>query len=126
MVGAGSERLRGVGADPLLNPVQLGAHGSACVRARSLLLSLLLCRVSSLAPCLVRRDRERPDAVVRVRAKSPLEGSRPSRWWGRDSGLGSMQVPWMARVASPDCAFVVSCSETLSRISLEVRIVRIT
>ena len=25
-----------------------------------------------------------------------------------------------------DCAFVVSCSETLSRISLEVRIVRIT
>ena len=25
-----------------------------------------------------------------------------------------------------DCAFVVSCSDTLSRISLEVRIVRIT
>jgi hypothetical protein len=26
------------GADPLLNPVQLGAHASACVRARSLLI----------------------------------------------------------------------------------------
>ena len=77
MVGAGVERLRGIRADPLLNPVQLGAHGSAGVRARSLLMSLLLCLVSSLAPCLVRRDRERPDAVVRARASSPLRiGSR--------------------------------------------------
>ena len=126
MVGAGSERLRGVGADPLRNPVQLGAHDSACVRARSLLMPLLLCLVSSLAPWLVRRDRERPDAVVRVRASSPLKGSRPSRRWGRDSGLGTMQVPRVARGASRLCAFVVSCSETLPRISLEVRVVRIT
>ena len=70
----GGERLRGPRA--MRSPVQLGAHGSACVRARSLLMSLLLCLVSSLAPCLVRRDRERPDAVLRVRASSPLEGSR--------------------------------------------------
>lgn len=100
MVRAGGERLRGVGADPRGSPVQLGASASAFVRARCMLMSLLLCLVSSLAPCLVSRDRERSDAAVRVRASSPLEGSRPSRWWGRDSGLGSMQVPWMARVAS--------------------------
>ena len=36
MGGAGGERLRGVGADPLHNLVQLGASASACVRARSL------------------------------------------------------------------------------------------
>jgi hypothetical protein len=99
----GGEPLRGVGADPLHDLVQLGAHAIACVRARSLLISLLLYLVSSLAPCLVRRDRERADAAVRVRARSPLEGSRPSRWWGRDSGLGSMQVPWMARGGSRLC-----------------------
>ena len=58
----GGERLRGVGSDPLRSPVQLGAHGSACVRACCLLMSQLLCLVSCLAPCLVRRDRERPDA----------------------------------------------------------------
>ena len=52
---------------------------------------------------LVRREHARSDAAVRVRASSPLEGSRPSRWWGRDSGLGSMKVPWMARVASRLC-----------------------
>ena len=103
MVGAGGERLRGVRADPLHNLVQLGASASAFVRARCMLMSQLLHLVSSLAPCLVRRDRERPDAVVRVRARSPLEGSRPSRWWGRDSGLGSMQVPWMARGGSRLC-----------------------
>jgi hypothetical protein len=67
----GGEPLRSVGVDPLRNPEQLGAHGSACVRARCLLMSQLLCLASSLAPCLVRRDRERPDAVVRVRASSP-------------------------------------------------------
>ena len=103
MGGVGGEPLRSVRSDPLLNPVRLGAHGSACVRARSLLMSLLLCLVSSLAPCLVRRDRERPEAAVRVRASSPLEGSRPSRWWGRESGLETMQVPWVARVASRLC-----------------------
>ena len=53
MVGAGGERLRGVGADPLHNLVQLGASASACVLARCLLMSQLLCLVSSLAPCLV-------------------------------------------------------------------------
>ena len=100
MGGAGGEQLGSVRADPLHDLVQLGAHAIACVRARSLLISLLLYLVSSLAPCLVRRDRERADAAVRVRARSPLEGSRPSRWWGRDSGLGTMQVPWVARVAS--------------------------
>ena len=64
----GGEQLRGVaGSDPLRSPVQLGAHGSACVRACCLLMSQLLCLVSSLAPCLVRRDRERADAAVRVR-----------------------------------------------------------
>ena len=104
MGGVGGEPLRSVGADPLFNPVQqLGAHGSACVRARSLLMSLLLCLVSSLAPWLVRRDCERSGAAVRVRASSPSEGSRTSRWWGWDSGLGSMKVPWMARVASRLC-----------------------
>ena len=104
MVGAGGERLRGVGADPLHNLVQLGASASAFVRARCLLMSQLLCLVSwSRVPQLVRRDCERADAAVRVRAWSPLEGSRPSRWWGRDSGLGSMQVPWVARVASRLC-----------------------
>ena len=97
------EPLRGVGADPLRSPVQLGLLACACVRARSLLMSQLLCLVSSLAPCLVRRDRERAEAAVRVRASSPLEGSRPSRWWGRESGLETMQVPWVARVASRLC-----------------------
>ena len=101
--GMGGERLRGVGSDPLRSPVQLGAHGSACVRACCLLMSQLLCLVSSLAPCLVRRDRERPDAVVRVRASSPLEGSRTIRPRGRESGLGSMQVPRVARGASRLC-----------------------
>ena len=103
MGGAGGEPLRGVGADPLRSPVQLGLLASACVRAHCVLMSMLLHLVSSLAPCLVRRDRERADAAVRVRARYPLEGSRPSRWWGRDSGLESMQVPWMARVASRLC-----------------------
>ena len=103
MSGARGERLRRVGADPLRNPVQLGALASAFVLSRCMLMSPLLYLVSSLAPCLVRRDRERPDAVVRVRASSLLEGSRPSRWWGRDSGLGTMQVPWVARVASRLC-----------------------
>ena len=103
MVGAGGERLRGIGVDPLHNLVQLGASASACVRARCLLMSQLLCLVSSRVPWLVRRDCERSDAAVRVRASSPLEGSRPSRWWGRDSGLGTMQMPWMARVASRLC-----------------------
>ena len=42
----GGERLRGVGSDPLRSPVQLGAHGSACVRACCLLMSQLLCLVS--------------------------------------------------------------------------------
>jgi hypothetical protein len=49
-------------------------------------------RVSSLAPCLVaghgsglRRDCERPDAAVRVRASSPLEDSRTTL------GLKSLQ-----------------------------------
>ena len=103
MGGAGGERLRGIGAYPLRNPVQLGALASAFVLARCMLMSPLLYLVSSLAPCLVRRDRDRADVAVRVRAWSPLEGSRPSRWWGRDSGLGSMQVPWMARVVSRLC-----------------------
>ena len=103
MSGARGERLRRVGADPLRNPVQLGALASAFVLARCMLMSPLLYLVSSLAPCLVRRDRERADAAVRVRARSPLEVSRPNRWWGRDSGLGSMQMPWMARVASRLC-----------------------
>ena len=100
---AGGHHWRGVGVDPLRSPAQLGASASACVRARCMLMSQLLCLVSSLAPCLVRRDRERSDAAVRVRASSPLEGSRPSRWWGRDSGLGSMQVPWVARGGSRLC-----------------------
>ena len=103
MVGAWGERLPGVGANPLRNHVQLGAHASACVRARCMLMSQLLHIVSSLAPCLVRRDRERPDAVVRVRASSPLEGSRTIRPRGRDSGLGTMQVPRVARGASRLC-----------------------
>ena len=105
MVGAGGEQLGSVRADPLHDLVQLGAHGIACVLACSLLMSPLLYYylVSSLAPCLVRRDRERADAAVRVRARSPLEVSRPSRWWGRDSGLGSIQVPRVARVASRLC-----------------------
>ena len=103
MVGAGGEQLRSVRTDPLHNLVQLGAHGSACVRACCLLMSQLLCLVSCLAPCLVRRDRERPDAVVRVRASSPLEGSRTIRPRGRESGLGSMQVPRVARGASRLC-----------------------
>jgi hypothetical protein len=124
----GGEPLRGVGSDPLRSPVQrwerMAVH--ACVRACCLLVSHILYLVSSLAPCLVRSDRERPDAVVRVRASSPLEGSRPSRWWGRDSGPGTMQVPLWCPVLHRDCAFVVSCSDTLSRISLQVRIVRIT
>ena len=103
MGGAGGEQLGSVRADPLHDLVQLGAHAIACVLACSLLMSPLLYLVSSLAPCLVRRDRERADAAVRVRARSPLEGSRPSRWWGRDSGLGSMQVPGMARGGSRLC-----------------------
>ena len=64
MVRAGGERLRGVGADPLGNPVQLGVSASAFVRARCVLMSLLLCLVSSLALCLVRRDCERADAAM--------------------------------------------------------------
>ena len=76
MVGAGGERLRGIGVDPLHNLVQLGAHAIACVLACSLLISpllyLVLTAVSSLVPCLVRRDRERSDAAVRVRASSPF------------------------------------------------------
>ena len=115
MVGAGGERLRGVGADPLHNLVQLRASASAYVRARCLLMSQLLCLVLSLAPCLVRRDRERSDAAVRVRASSPLEGSRPSRWWGRDSGLGTMQVPWVARVASRLCFCRVVLRDAVER-----------
>ena len=105
MVGAGGERLRGIGVDPLHNLVQLGASASACVRARCLLMSQLLCLVSSLVPWLVRRDRERSDAAVRVRA---------SRWWGRDSGLGTMQMPWMARVASRLC-----CCRVVLRYAVE-------
>ena len=115
MVRAGGERLRGVVADPFRSPVQLGAHGRACVLARSVLMSQLLCFVSSLAPCLVRRDRERPEAAVRVRASSPLEGSRPSSWWGRDSGLGTMQVPWVARVASRLCFCRVVLRDAVER-----------
>ena len=115
MVGAGGEQLRSVRTDPLHNLVQLGAHGSACVRACCLLMSQLLCLVSSLAPCLVRRDRERPDAVVRVRARSPLEGSRPSRWWGRDSGLGTMQVPRVARGGSRLCFCRVVLRDAVER-----------
>ena len=91
---AGGEQLRGVGADPLRSPVQLGASASAFVRDRCMLIlmSQLLHLVSSLAPCLVRRDRERPDAVVCVYASSPLEGSRTIRPRGRESGLGSMHI----------------------------------
>ena len=103
MGGAGGEPLRGVGADPFRSPVQLEAHASAFVLSRCMLMSSLLCVVSSLAPCLVRRDCERAEAAVRFRASSPLEGSRPSRWWGRESGLGTIQVPWVARVASRLC-----------------------
>ena len=109
------EPLRGVGADPLRSPVQLGATACAHLLARSLLMSLVLCLVSSLAPCLVRRDRERPEAAVRVRASSPLEGSRPSRWWGRESGLGTMQVPWVARVASRLCFCRVVLRDAVER-----------
>ena len=54
MVGAGGERLHGIGAYPLRNPVQLGALASAFVLARCMLMSPLLYLVSSLAPCLVR------------------------------------------------------------------------
>ena len=46
----GGERLRGVGSDPLRSPVQLGAHGSACVRARSLLMSDVYCFCVSCRP----------------------------------------------------------------------------
>ena len=114
MGGAGGERLRGVGSDPLRSPVQLEAHASAFVLSRCMLMSSLLCLVSSLAPCLVRRDCERADAAVRSRASSPLEGSRPSRWWGRESGLGTMQMPWMARVASRLC-----CCRVVLRYAVE-------
>jgi hypothetical protein len=62
--------------------VHLGAHASAYVLACRMLMSQYLCLVSSLAPCLVRRDRERSDTAVRVRASSSLEGSRTQ-------GLGS-------------------------------------
>ena len=103
MVGAGGEQLGSVRADPLHDLVQLGAHASAFVRDRCMLMSQLLHLVSSLAPCLVRRDRERPDAVVCVRASSPLEGSRTIRPRGRESGLGSMQVPRVAHGASRLC-----------------------
>ena len=89
-------------------------------------MSPLLYLVSSLAPCLVTRDRERADAAVRVRASSPLEGSRPSRWWGRDSGLGSMQVSWMARVASARLCFCRVVLRDAVEDCIEVRIVRIT
>ena len=115
MVGAGGERLRGVGADPLNNLVQLGASASAFVRARCLLMSQHLCLVSSRVPWLVRRDCERSDAAVRVRASSPSEGSRHSRWWGRDSGLGTMQMPWVARVASRLCFCRVVLRDAVER-----------
>ena len=115
MGGAGGERLRGVGADPLHNLVQLGASASAFVRARCLLMSQHLCLVSSRVPWLVRRDCERAEAAVRVRASSLLEGSRPSRWWGRDSGLGTMQMPWMARVASRLCFCRVVLRDAVER-----------
>ena len=115
MGGAGGEQLGSVRADPLHDLVQLGAHAIACVLACSLLMSPLLYLVSSLAPCLVRRDRERADAAVRVRARSPLEGSRPSRWWGRDSGLGTMQVPWVARGGSRLCFCRVVLRDAVER-----------
>ena len=66
MVGAGGEQLRSVRADPLHDLVQLGAHAIACVLARSLLMSPLLYLVSSLAPCLVRRNRERAELLTRL------------------------------------------------------------
>jgi hypothetical protein len=99
----GGKLLCGVGADPLHSPVQLGAHASAFVRARCMLMSLLLCIVSSLAPCLVRRDCERSDAAVRVRASFSLEGSRTMGSRGRGSGLETMYVPRVARGASRLC-----------------------
>ena len=100
----GGKPLRGVGADPLHSPVQLvGAHASAFVRARCMLMSLRLCLVSSLAPCLVRRDCERSDAAVRVRASSSVEGSRTMRSRGQDSGLETMWVLWVGRLASRLC-----------------------
>ena len=103
MVGAGGERLRGIGAYPLRNPVQLGALASAFVLARCLLMSPLLYHVSSSRAVSGQTRSRGADAAVRVRARSPLEGSRPSRWWGRDSGLGSMQVPRVARGGSRLC-----------------------
>ena len=115
MVGAGGEELRSVRADPLHNLVQLGAHAIACVLACSLLMSPLLYLVSSLAPCLVTRDRDRSDAAVRVRARSPLEGSRPSRWWGLDSGLGTMQVPRVAHGVSRLCFCRVVLRDAVER-----------
>ena len=58
--------LRGVGVDPLRNPVQLGALASAFVLARCMLISPLVYLVSSLAPCLVRRNRERAELLTRL------------------------------------------------------------
>jgi hypothetical protein len=124
--GARGERLRGVGADPFRSPVQLGASASAFVRACCLLMSQLLCLVSSLAPCLVRRDCERADAAVRSRASSPLEGSRTIRPRGRESGLGSMQVPRVGRGASRLCFCRVVLRYAVERKLTEVRIVCIT
>ena len=92
MVGAGYERLRGIGAYSLRNPVQLGALACPFVLARCMLMSpdttfvtYLVSHpyyastfprevVSSLAPCLVRRDRERADAAVRVACKVSIGG----------------------------------------------------
>ena len=71
MVGAWGERLPSVGADPLRNPVQLGAHyrhASACVRARCMLMSQLLHIVSSLAPCLVTWSGAIASVLTRLRA----------------------------------------------------------
>ena len=52
---------------------------------------------------------------MRVRARSPLEGSRPSRWWGRDSGLGTMQVPRVARGGSRLCFCRVVLRDAVER-----------
>ena len=75
MVGAGGERLRGIGAYPLRNPVQLGALVSAFVLARCMLMSPLLYIVSFWS--VVARDRDRADAAVRVRWRVvvPVGGS---------------------------------------------------
>ena len=43
------------------------------------------------------------------------EGSRPTRWWGRDSGLGTMQVPWVARGGSRLCFCRVVLRDAVER-----------